>query len=160
MGFNLMRKIQKIERAETEKERTLKEMKSRLKKDWTARVLADSLEGSCINMKPSKIKYRLPTTPEEWKKVKRSTSIETPLHFNKEAERMIRQLVKEDIIKEAKKECPFCNQGFFLHKPSGNRLRLVTDYQNINALIERPEWPFLTTSNILSLVKGNLPWVC
>ena len=75
LGLNLMRTIQNLERAEKEKEITLKKIKSRLEKEWTARVLADSLEGSCINMKPSEIKYRLPTTPEEGRKVRRSTSI-------------------------------------------------------------------------------------
>ena len=109
-----------MERTESEKEKTLKKMKSRLEKKWTARVLADSLEGSCINMKPSKIKYRLPATPEEWRKVKRSTSIETPLHFDKEAERMIWQLIKEDIINEAKKESQFCSQWQWVE--AGNQL--------------------------------------
>ena len=47
-----------------------------------------------------------------------------------------------------------------MQKPSGNGLRLVTDYRGINGLIERPEWPFQTTTTILSLIKGNLPWVC
>merc|ERR1712081_163426 len=59
------------------------------------------------------------------------------------------------MIEEAKAESPFCSRGFFLQKPSGNGLPLVTD-----GLIERPEWPFPTTTTILSLVKGKLPWVC
>ena len=92
--------------------------------------------------------------------MKRSTCIETPLHFDKEAERMIRQLLKDDVIEEAKAESPFCSRGFFLQKPSGNGLHLVTDYRGINGLIERPEWPFQTTTTILSLIKGKLPWVC
>ena len=82
------------------------------------------------------------------------------MDFDKEAERMIRQLLKDDVIEEAKTESPFCSRGFFLQKPSGNGLRLVTDYRGINGLIERPEWPFQTTTTILSLIKGNLPWVC
>ena len=139
------------------KGRTLKEMKERLEREWISNVLSDSLEGSCMDMPTSRIKYRMPKDRDEWQKVKRSTCIETHLHFHKEAERMILQLVKEDIIEEAKKESQFCSRGFFLQKPSGNGLRLVTDYRNVNSLIKRPEWPFLTTSNILSLVKGNLP---
>ena len=73
---------------------------------------------------------------------------------------MIRQLVKDNVIEEAKSESPFCSRGFFLQEPSGNGLRSVMDYRGINALIERPECPFLAMSTILSLVKGNLPWVC
>ena len=41
-------------------------------------------------MQPSRIKYRMPQNKDEWRKVKRSTCIKTPLHFDKEAERMIR----------------------------------------------------------------------
>ena len=40
-------------------------------------------------------------------KVKRTTSIETAQHFDKKAESMVRQLMKDDVIKEAKKESPF-----------------------------------------------------
>ena len=89
------------------KGRTLKEMKERLEREWASKVLADSLEGSCINIQPSRIKYRMPQNKNKWRKVKRSTYIETPLHFNKEAEHMIRQLLKDDVIKEAKAESPF-----------------------------------------------------
>ena len=53
LGYTVRGIIQRIERAETEKEKSLKEMKSRLEKDWMSRVLADSLGGSCINIKPS-----------------------------------------------------------------------------------------------------------
>ena len=88
----------------------LKEMKARMEKDWASRVLADSLEGSCVNMKPSTIKYRMPTTQEEWRKVKRSTATETHLNFNKEAEKMICQMLKEDIIEEVTKESKFCSR--------------------------------------------------
>merc|ERR1711954_575669 len=99
-GFNIVRTIQRIERENTEKGQTLKNMKERLEREWTSKVLSDSLEGSCMDMPPSKIKYRMPKDREEWQKVKRSTCIETPLHFDKEAERMIRQLLKDDIIEE------------------------------------------------------------
>ena len=89
------------------KGRTLKEMKERLEREWASKVLADSLEGSCISMQPHRIKYRMPRNKDKWRKVKRRTCIETPLHFNKEAEHMIRQLFKDDVIKEAKAESPF-----------------------------------------------------
>ena len=89
LGFNIKKLIQRIERESTEKGRTMKEMKERLEREWASKVLSDSLEGSCINMQPSKIKYRMPKDKDEWRKVKRSTCIETPLHFDKEAERMI-----------------------------------------------------------------------
>ena len=89
-GFNIKKTIQRIERESTEKGRTLKEMKERLEREWASKVLSDLFEGSCINMQPSRIKYRMPKDKDEWRKVKRSTCIKMPLHFDKEAERMIR----------------------------------------------------------------------
>ena len=141
LGFNIRKTIQRIERESTVKGRTLKEMKERLEREWASKVLADSLEGSCISIQPSRIKYRMPRNKDKWRKVKRSTCIKTPLHFDKEAERMIRQLLKDDVIEEAKAKSPFCSRGFFLQKPSGNGLCLVTDYRGINGLIERPPQP-------------------
>merc|ERR1711954_106977 len=71
LGFNIKKTIQRIERESTVKGRTLKEMKERLEREWASKVLADSLEGSCINMQPSRIKYRMPQNKDEWRKVKR-----------------------------------------------------------------------------------------
>ena len=73
LGFNIKKSIQRIERESTEKGRTMKEMKERLEREWASKVLSDSLEGSCINMQPSKIKYRMPKDKDEWRKVKRRT---------------------------------------------------------------------------------------
>ena len=40
-------------------------------------------------------------------------------------------------------------RGFFVEKPdSGGKLRLVTDFRNLNANLKRPVWPFATTDKI------------
>ena len=54
---------------------------------------------------------------------------------------MIRQILKDDIIKKATKERKFCARGFFIQKPIGKGPRQVTYHQEVNKLIERPEWP-------------------
>ena len=56
LGINIMKAVQRLKREQTEKGKTLKEIKERLEMDWATKVLADSLEGICINMQPSKIK--------------------------------------------------------------------------------------------------------
>ena len=43
----------------------------------------------------------------------------------------------------------WCARGFFVEKPdSGGKLRLVTDFRNLNANLKRPVWPFATTDKI------------
>ena len=81
--------------------------------------------------------------------MKSSKAIKTPVHFDQEAERMIRQMLKDDKIEESTKESKFCAHRFFIQKPNGRGLRLVTDYRDVNQLIETPEWPFQSTDKIL-----------
>ena len=42
----------------------------------------------------------------------------------------------------------WCTQGFFMPKPSTGKLRLVTDYRNLNKALARPEWPFLPSEAV------------
>ena len=76
--------------------------------------------------------------------MKRNTTIKTPVYFNMEVEQMIRQMLKDNRIKEATKESKFC-AGASLFK------RLVTNYQEVNQLI--------STDTILRNMQGYLPWV-
>ena len=74
-------------------------------------------------------KYRIPNSQEEWRRVKWSTMIETPVHYELEAEKITIQMVREDIIKEAIKETTYCSLGFFNQKPNDKGQRVVTDYR-------------------------------
>ena len=56
-------------------------MKERLSKRSIHRVLSHSLEGSCINMNPTKISFQMPTDPDQLDKLKNTGSIKVPLHY-------------------------------------------------------------------------------
>ena len=79
----------------SKKELYCRNLMEKLECQWISKVLSDSLEGSGMNMEPSKISYKEPTTREGWHKLKMNTAIETPVHLDMTAEPMIRQILKE-----------------------------------------------------------------
>ena len=94
-------------------------MKKRLSKRWIHRVLSDSLEGSCINMNPTKISFQMPTDPDQLDKLKNTGSIKVPLHYEKEAYELLCKFQREGIIERSPGESPFCARVFLYPSQAG-----------------------------------------
>merc|ERR1712121_276542 len=73
---------------------------------------------------------------------------EIPAHYLEESKAMINELLEGGIISEVTKPVYWCTQGFFVPKPGTNKLRLVTDYREINKNLKRPEWPFMPSEAV------------
>ena len=70
---------------------------------------------------------------------------EVPAHPMEVARALIYNLLQAEVISEVFKPVSRCTQGFFVPKPSTEgKLRLVTDYQELNHSLQRPDWPFLS----------------
>ena len=85
-----------------------------------------------------------------YKPLKVSTARRTPLHYKKEAEKLIKNLEASGVIVkvDANKRVEWCSPGFFVPKPNGG-VRLVTDYKQINKFIDRPVHPFPSCKDVL-----------
>ena len=73
---------------------------------------------------------------------------EIPVHYLDKAKQLISNLLEAGVISEVKRPVAWCTQGFFVSKPSSGKLRLVTDYRNLNKALARPEWPFLPSDQV------------
>merc|ERR1712082_417676 len=73
---------------------------------------------------------------------------EVPAHYLDEAKQVIADLLEARIISEVTKPVEWCTQGFVVPKPSSGKLRLVTDYRNLNKALARLEWPFLPSEAV------------
>ena len=78
----------------------------------------------------------------------RGLAREIPAHYLEESKAMINDLLEGGIISEVTKPVSWCTQGFFVPKPGTKKLRLVTDYREINKSLKRPEWPFLPSDAV------------
>ena len=85
--------------------------------------------------------------------------IPMPLHFktpgNKEIDRLIREGIIKQIVHSA--SGPFCARAFFVIKPGSKegeevKLRLVTDFSEVNKLVIRPVHPFTPGPELLKAI--------
>ena len=91
----------------------------------------------------------------DYKPLKISIARRTPLHYKKEADKLVKDLLEKGVIEKvpANERVEWCSPGFFVPKSNG-KVRLVTDYRQINKFIDRPVHPFPSCKDI---IRGILP---
>ena len=58
-----------------------------------------------------------------------------PLHMQRAPNQVISDLLKKQVITKVNKPTPWCAPGFFVPKPNGTSIRLVTDYTKLNKFV-------------------------
>ena len=80
-----------------------------------------------------------------------------PLRYKKEAEKTVNELDKKGVIVPANETTDWCSPAFFVPKGDKIRVRLVTDYTELNKHVKRPIHPFSSTQGILQAVPKYSP---
>ena len=128
---------------------------------------ADSLESLCEQyedvfkedtltpMSGEPMKIHLRRDDVNYKPLRIFTARRTPLHYKSEADKLINNLLETGVIEKVppNENVEWCSPGFFIPKSNG-KVRLVTDYRQINQFIDRPVHPFPTCKDI---IRGILP---
>ena len=79
-----------------------------------------------------------------------------PPHWREEANIIVKNLLKYDIIEIVDYPTLWCSRAFFVAKPGRSRgLRLVTDFWHLNKNISRAHHFFLSISNIKKRISHN-----
>ena len=87
---------------------------------------------------PMQIHIKEGATP---KKV--TTAIRVPLRSDEcQAEKTVQELIKKGVIVPANETTDWCSPAFFVPKGDKIRVRLVTDYTELNKHVKRPIHPF------------------
>ena len=84
-----------------------------------------------------------------------STSRQVPLIFQKAAEKTVEDLVRRKVIVEENEPQDWCALGFFVPKPNGEDVRMVTDYTKINEFVKRPIHPFPSVADIVRSIPAG-----
>ena len=116
-------------------------------------------EDSLTPMACDPMHIHLRKTDPEYKPLRVSTARKTPLHFKKEADKLIADLLEKGVIEKVpvNENVEWCSPGFFVPKPNG-KVRLVTDFRQINKFIDRPIHPFPTCRDILRNIQPDSRW--
>ena len=104
---------------------------------------------------PMRIQVR---TDIPYRPVRKLTARPIPLHYRKEADRMVSQLVSGGILERVTEPTEWISAGHFVPKPDKKRLRLVTDYVDLNTYVQRPVHPFPSTQEIMQNIQAGSTW--
>ncbi len=121
-------------------------------------VLSDELTaGKVVKGRPMHIHFK---EGVEVKPVKHLTPSTIPLHLQAPANELVAELLSKGFIRRLSEQepTPWLSRGHFLLKPDGKRLRLVTDYVDLNNYIERPVHPFPQASTIVRSIRPDSKW--
>ena len=115
-------------------------------------VLCDTLDEACGVMKgkPMKItlKDNVPIKPLNVK-----TTRPVPVHFKEKADKLIDELLDSGVIKPVSGPSEWCSPAHFVPKGDGKKLRLVTDYRQLNKAVSRPTHPFPSAADLIKRVN-------
>ena len=129
-------------------------------------VEALSEEFSCLTNvlpdKPMKGEPMVINLVKGWEKrvPKRATShIPVPYHLKIPGDAELDHLIASGIIKQIGHSAPrpFCARAFFVLKTANveDGVRLVTDFSEINKLVDRPEHPFIPGPDVLKRIPAS-----
>ena len=78
-----------------------------------------------------------------------------PLRMQRTATQVISDLLKKQVITKVNKPTPWCAPGFFVPKPNGTSVRLVTDYTKLNKFVKRPIHPFPSATEVMQSIPKD-----
>ena len=77
------------------------------------------------------------------------------VRFQRAADKTVDDLVRLKFIVEENEPQDWCAFGFFVPKPNGEDVRMVTDYSKINRFVMRPVHPFPFVADIVRSIPAG-----
>ena len=116
-------------------------------------------EDSLTPMVCEPMKIHLRRNDSGYKPLRVSIARKTPLHYKKEADKLIADLLSKGVIEKVpvNENVEWCSPGFFVPKPNG-KVRLVTDFRQLNKFIDRPVHPFPSCRDIIHNIHSSSRW--
>ena len=136
--------------AQTKVEDTLESLYREYEDILTDELPPNPMHGEPMHIELDESKRIIPKKVENCRRV--------PVHWENEADRLIAQLVADDVIEEVHEDTTdWVSPAFFVPKDNG-KLRLVTDFTRLNLYIKRPIHPFPSASDIMQRIPVGAQW--
>ncbi|NJL71583.1 MAG: RNA-directed DNA polymerase [Candidatus Competibacteraceae bacterium] len=121
-------------------------------------VLSDSLDANrFMKGPPLHIYMRENHGIKPWKSL---TARLVPMHLKDAAEEAIKQALAAGVIAPVTEPTEWISPGFFVEKPGGSGVRLVTDFTALNKAIERQVHPFPSTLEMMRNISPSSKIFC
>ena len=80
---------------------------------------------------------------------------QVPIHYRDEAVKEIQKAVDAGILAKVEEPTEWISPSFFVPKPGGKGLRLVTDYTQLNKFVRRPVHPFPSALDVIKAIDPS-----
>ena len=125
--------------------------KAQLIEEFAPKVLSDEL-----NPKPMEVGGPMSIVMKEGAiPVYFSVPRRTPLRFEEQAKKELQDHLDKGVLTPVTEPTEWCSPGFFVPKPDGVRLRLVTDFTKLNKSVSRPTHPFPSSREIAQSIPPS-----
>ena len=128
---------------------SFEDLKARLLAEFPD-VFSDSLSSTPMAGPDMKI-HLVPNA----KPLKVMTARTLPLRWTDIAQKLVDQLCEQMILAPVDIPTEWCSPGFFVPKPDGKRLRLVTDFKELNKYVRRPVHLFPSSTDIIQSIPAD-----
>jgi hypothetical protein len=118
-----------------------------------ADVLGTTLDEAAGAMKGEKMKIHL--KEGHVKPLSVTTARQVPMHFTAMADKLVAELVKSKVLVAETGPTAWCSPAHFVPKPGGKKLRLVTDYRELNKSVIRTMHPFPSAADLVKHVQPS-----
>ena len=96
-----------------------------------------------IHLKDNYVPYRV------------TSARQIPLRFREKADECVQELIKKSVIAPCHVPTEWCSPAFFVVKPDGKSVRMVTDYTGLNKYVKRPVHPFSCVTEIIQSIPST-----
>jgi len=122
-------------------------------------VLSDSLAKACGRMKGDPVHLELLDDPSV-KPCHVKTARQVNIHHRDAAKDLLDELLEAGVIQEVDIWTEWISPAFFVEKPGTSKVRLVTDYRQLNRCVKRPIHPFSPATDLIKRVDPEAKWFC
>ena len=113
-------------------------------------VFSDELSETPMKAPPMKIHLK-----DNAKPFRISTARQVPLRFKEESDKEVQSYIEKGVIVKVTEPTNWCAPGFFVPKPDGVRVRMVTDFTALNEFVDRPVHPFPSVGEVVQSVPSS-----
>jgi hypothetical protein len=113
-------------------------------------VFSDTLPDMPMNVEKMKIHTLEKVVPYQI-----TTPRQIPQRYVSQANETLRNLISSKVITECHEPTDWCSPAFFVPKPGGKKVRLVTDYTRLNKFVQRPVHPFPSVKEIIQAIPAG-----
>ena len=114
-------------------------------------TFSDTVGATPMKGEPMRIHLRDDMTVKPRKTL---TARQVPVHWREEAQALVNDLLNREIIEPVTHPTEWISPAFFVPKPGGRGIRMVTDFVSLNRYIKRPVHPFPSALDIVNNIRG------